>query len=141
MAVDEKTRANGSAKSNIMPRGEREETARGRQEKIGDGRGGGIYDTNEESKTLEPSNNEVRRDEFTQSRFQGLAIYRCEIFDNSRGIGEGHAARGYGRRVLFLISSSPHSYQSTIVSWTDITVSPLVRKAYLRRGVVGVMTR
>lgn len=63
MAVDEKTRANDrlQAVSNIILRGDSE--------------GGGkkrVYDTNEESKTLESSDNEVRRDEFTQSRcFRG----------------------------------------------------------------------
>lgn len=36
---------------------------------------------NEESKALEQSNNEVD-DEFTQSRFRGVA-YRLEILDNS----------------------------------------------------------
>lgn len=65
--------------------------------------------------------------EFTQSRFRGVA-YRREILDNSpKGGG------GYGRlhaRSLILISSSTHSYRPTIVSWADITVSLLVRRAY-----------
>lgn len=47
---------------------------------------------------------------------------------------------GRGSTRLFLISSSTHSYQPTIVSWADITVSPLVREAYAAY-VVRVMTR
>lgn len=46
-----------------------------------------MYDTNEESKALELSNNEVY-DEFIQSRFRGVA-YRREIFDNSPEGGGG----------------------------------------------------
>lgn len=40
-----------------------------------------MFVVNEESKALEQSNNEVD-DEFTQSRFRGVA-YRLEILDNS----------------------------------------------------------
>jgi len=70
---------------------------------------------------LERSNNKVH-DEFTQSRFRGV-VYRRGILDNSRkGDGEVRA------RILFLISPLPHSYQPTIVSWADITVSPFVQR-------------
>lgn len=42
-----------------------------------------MHDINKESRALDLSNNEVHN-EFTQSRFRGVA-YRREIFDNSPG--------------------------------------------------------
>jgi len=43
-------------------------------------------------------------------------------------------------RSLFLISSSTHSYQPTIILWADIT-GRCSSMSVRRRGVVGVMTR
>lgn len=74
-----------------------------------------VYDINEESKALESSNNEVH-DEFTQSRFRGVA-YRREILDNSpKGERDRSFSLAFSLFFLLLISSSPHSYLPTIVS-------------------------
>lgn len=83
--ADEKTRANGN---NIILRERRRGQRERKREK---------YDINEESKALELSNNEVH-DEFTQSRFRGVA-YRREIPDNSSRRG------GHGRGLHASLSN------------------------------------